>query len=108
MSVTLNQAAKGADRRADSTPRWNLPHTTLVVGVHALSLLGLWYWPRAVDIALFLGLYLITCFGIGIGYHRLLAHRGFVSPRWMRRLLTWMGCAALQGGPAWWVVVHRQ
>jgi stearoyl-CoA desaturase (delta-9 desaturase) len=83
-------------------------HTTLVVGVHGLSLLGLWYWPRAVDVALFLGLYLVTCFGIGIGYHRLLTHRGFVGPRWLRRLLAWMGCAALQGGPAWWVLMHRR
>jgi stearoyl-CoA desaturase (delta-9 desaturase) len=39
---------------------------------------------------------------------RLLTHRGFVCPRWMRRLLALMGCAALQGGPAWWVSVHRR
>ena len=89
-------------------PRWNRSHTTLVVGVHALSLLGLWYWPRAVDIALFLGLYIITTLGIGVGYHRLLTHRGFVCGRWLRRLLAWMGCAALQGGPAWWVSIHRR
>lgn len=108
MSVALNHGTGKTDRRTASTPRWNLPHATLVVVVHLLSLLGLWFWPRAVDAALFLGLYLVTCFGIGIGYHRLLTHKGFVSPRWMRRLLTWMGCAALQGGPAWWVAVHRQ
>jgi stearoyl-CoA desaturase (delta-9 desaturase) len=91
-----------------SAAHWNLTHTALIVGVHGLSLLGLWYRPRAVDVALFLGLYLVTCLGIGIGYHRLLTHRGFVSPRWLRRLLAWMGCAALQGGPAWWVSVHRR
>jgi stearoyl-CoA desaturase (delta-9 desaturase) len=79
-----------------------------VVGIHGLSLLGLWYWPRAVDVALFFGLYLVTCLGIGIGYHRLLTHRGFVCPRWLRRLLAWMGGAALQGGPARWVSVHRR
>ena len=109
MSVALKHATgKAGSRHAASTPRWNLSHTTLVVGVHFLSLLGLWYWPRAIDAALFFSLYLVTCFGIGIGYHRLLTHRGFVSPRWLRRLLTWMGCAALQGGPAWWVSVHRR
>jgi stearoyl-CoA desaturase (delta-9 desaturase) len=108
MSVSLTRVTGRAGRPAASTPRWNLSHTTLVVGVHSLSLLGLWYWPRAVDAALFLGLYLVTCLGIGIGYHRLLTHRGFVCPRWMRRLLACMGCAALQGGPAWWVSVHRR
>ena len=108
MSAALNQGAgEAGNSRAASTPRWNLTHTTLVVGIHATSLLGLWYWPRAVDAALFFGLYLVTCLGIGVGYHRLLTHRGFVCARWLRRTLTWMGCAALQGGPAWWVSVHR-
>jgi stearoyl-CoA desaturase (delta-9 desaturase) len=107
MPVALHQAPGRPGRRAASAPRWNRPHTTLVVGVHALSLLGLWYWPRAVDVALFLGLYLVTCLGIGVGYHRLLTHRGFVCPRWLRRLLAWMGGAALQGGPARWVALHR-
>ncbi|HEX8499517.1 MAG TPA: hypothetical protein VF659_02915, partial [Pyrinomonadaceae bacterium] len=66
MSVALHRTTEGPGRRPTRTPRWNLPHTTLVVGVHALSLLGLWFWPRAVDVALFLGLYLVTCLGIGI------------------------------------------
>jgi stearoyl-CoA desaturase (delta-9 desaturase) len=104
MSDTRQQEVAGAE----SAPPWNLLHTTILVGVHGLGLLGLWYWPRAVDAALFVGLYLVTAFGIGIGYHRLLTHRGFVCPRWMRRLLTWAGCAALQGGPAWWVLIHRR
>ncbi|HEX8354455.1 MAG TPA: acyl-CoA desaturase [Pyrinomonadaceae bacterium] len=107
MSVALNNDAGGARGRAASTPRWNPSHMTLVVGVHALSLLGLWYWPRAVDVALFVGLYVVTTFGIGIGYHRLLTHRGYVCPRWFRRTVAWAGCAALQGGPARWVAVHR-
>jgi stearoyl-CoA desaturase (delta-9 desaturase) len=108
MSEALNNAAEEASRRTASKPRWNLPKTTIIVGVHALSLLGLWYWPRAVDLALFFGLYLVTCLGIGIGYHRLLTHKGFVCRGWLRRLLAWMGCAALQGGPARWVWMHRR
>jgi stearoyl-CoA desaturase (delta-9 desaturase) len=108
MSVALNNSAEEASRRTASKPRWNLPKTTIIVGVHAISLLGLWYWPRAVDLALFFGLYLVTCLGIGIGYHRLLTHKGFVCRGWLRRLLAWMGCAALQGGPARWVWMHRR
>jgi stearoyl-CoA desaturase (delta-9 desaturase) len=107
-ALKLKQTAEQAEGRAAVAPRWNISHTTLVVGVHSLSLLGLWFWPRAIDVALLLGLYLVTTFGIGIGYHRLLTHRGFVCSTWLRRLLTWMGCAALQGGPTWWVSVHRR
>src|SRR5919205_1043321 len=95
MSEALNQTNGESVGETGSAPGWNLPNTTLVVGVHALSLLGL-------------GLYLVTCLGIGVGYHRLLTHRGFVCPRWLRRTLTWMGGAALQGGPTRWVSTHRR
>jgi stearoyl-CoA desaturase (delta-9 desaturase) len=88
-------------------PRLNAIHTFLIVSLHVFGLLGLWFLPRPVDIALFLSTYLVTCLGVGVGYHRLLTHRGYVCGRWLRRLLTWMGCASLQGGPSWWVSIHR-
>lgn len=108
MSVALKHETEEADLGATPAPRWNLLNSLLVVSIHAISMLGLWFWPRAIDVALFLGLYLVTCLGIGIGYHRLLTHRGFVCPRWLRRTLGWMGGAALQGGPSRWVSMHRR
>ena len=86
----------------------NWTHTFLVLSLHATGLSAFWFWPRPIDLILFLGLYLATTFAIGIGYHRLLTHRGFVSPRWLRRSLAWMGAAALQGGPARWAAIHRR
>jgi fatty-acid desaturase len=38
-------------------------------------------------------------FGIGIGYHRLLTHRGYKTPKWMEYFLTVCGTLALEGGP---------
>jgi stearoyl-CoA desaturase (delta-9 desaturase) len=108
MSEALNQTNVEAVSETASAPRWNLTHMVVVAGVHVVSLPALWFWPRAIDITLFLGLYLVTCLGIGVGYHRLLTHRGFVCPRWLRILLTWMGCAALQGGPTRWASTHRR
>ncbi len=108
LNHTLEAVDNGSIKATSRWPRLNWPHSTLVVGIHAFSLLGLWYWPRAVDAALFLGLYIVTCLGIGIGYHRLLTHRGFICSRWLRRALAWMGAAALQGGPARWVSIHRR
>src|SRR5258708_4519532 len=86
----------------------NWIQSILVVGLHASGLLCLWFWPRKVDLALFVGLYFCTTFAIGIGYHRLLTHKGFKCNRWLRRILTWVGCAALQGGPARWTRIHRR
>ena len=45
--------------------------------------------------------------GVGLGYHRLLTHRGFKSPRWLERFLATCGSLALQSGPIAWVTTHR-
>jgi fatty-acid desaturase len=45
--------------------------------------------------------------GIGMGYHRLLTHRGFKAPTWLERFLATCGTLALQSGPITWVTTHR-
>ena len=45
--------------------------------------------------------------GIGVGYHRLLTHRGFKTPKWVEYLLTLCATLALEGGPIFWVATHR-
>jgi stearoyl-CoA desaturase (delta-9 desaturase) len=45
--------------------------------------------------------------GIGMGFHRLLTHRGYKTPKWVEYCLTVCGTLALQGGPIGWVATHR-
>ncbi len=45
--------------------------------------------------------------GIGMGYHRLLTHRGYKTPKWMEYVLTVCGTLTLEGGPIFWVAIHR-
>ncbi len=45
--------------------------------------------------------------GIGLGYHRLLTHRGFKAPRWLERTLAVFGSLAMQSGPITWMTTHR-
>jgi stearoyl-CoA desaturase (delta-9 desaturase) len=45
--------------------------------------------------------------GIGMGYHRLLTHRGYKTPKWVEYVLTICGTLALEGGPIFWVATHR-
>src|SRR4030095_7242838 len=45
--------------------------------------------------------------GIGMGYHRLLTHRSYKTPKWVERFLTLCGALALEGGPVFWVSTHR-
>lgn len=45
--------------------------------------------------------------GIGLGYHRLLTHRGFKAPLWLERVMMICGTLAVQAGPLSWVTTHR-
>ncbi len=45
--------------------------------------------------------------GIGMGYHRLLTHRGYKTPKFVEYFLTLCGTLALEGGPIFWVATHR-
>lgn len=45
--------------------------------------------------------------GIAVGYHRLLTHRGYAVPKWLEYFIAVCGTLALQGGPIYWVAVHR-
>jgi stearoyl-CoA desaturase (delta-9 desaturase) len=66
---------------------------------------GIFSWP-AVGLALFLH-WLTGGLGITLGWHRLLSHRSFHTPKWLEYLLVFCGTLALQGGPIWWVGLHR-
>src|SRR5712692_4764584 len=45
--------------------------------------------------------------GVGMGYHRLLTHRGFKTPKWVEYFLTTCATLSLEGGPIFWVATHR-
>ncbi len=45
--------------------------------------------------------------GVGMGYHRLLTHRGYKTPKWVEYVLTICGTLALEGGPIFFVAIHR-
>jgi fatty-acid desaturase len=45
--------------------------------------------------------------GVGMGYHRLLTHRGYKTPKWVEYFLTTCATLSLEGGPFFWVATHR-
>jgi fatty-acid desaturase len=46
--------------------------------------------------------------GISMGYHRLHTHRGFKTTRLFEYFLAICGTLTLEGGPIFWVAIHRQ
>jgi stearoyl-CoA desaturase (delta-9 desaturase) len=45
--------------------------------------------------------------GITLGWHRLVAHRSFQTPKWLEYLLVFFGTLACEGGVSDWVGLHR-
>jgi sn-1 stearoyl-lipid 9-desaturase len=73
--------------------------------VGAVIALFMFSW-KALFVALFL-YWVAGSLGIGLAYHRLLTHRGFKCPKWFEYFLTVCATLALEGGPIFWVGVHR-
>ena len=80
-----------------------VPPIVLVLTM-ALAWGGWFHW---VDLALLVGMYIVTGLGITIGYHRLLSHRAFRVPQWLERFFATCGALSCQHGPIDWVGLHR-
>lgn len=87
--------------------RLSATHVIFIAAVH-IGTVAAFFYPSASGVALMFGLYVLTGLGITVGYHRLLAHRAFAVPRWLRRVIALAGCLAMQGGPLRWVADHRE
>jgi len=78
-----------------------------VIIFHALSVWALFYFSWQ-NVVLALGLWWVAgSLGIGLGYHRLMTHKGFRTPKWLEYFLTLCGTLALQSGAISWVATHR-
>lgn len=91
--------ARGAPRT-----KWGI--VAGIAGIHVGALLAplTFRWDA---FWVFVGLQLLTGFGITVGFHRLLAHRSYQVPKWLEYVLTLLGTAALQGPATKWVATHR-
>jgi len=87
--------------------------TTLIVAGPAVALgLALWWlWGGAVDLTDVVtagALYVVTGFGITVGFHRLFTHRGFAPHRVLKIALAVLGSMAVEGSVTSWVATHRR
>lgn len=81
--------------------------TVFMIIFHAGAIAALFFFTwKALICALVLWV-LATNVGIGMSYHRLLTHRGYHVPKWLEYALAICGTLALEGGPVFWVSVHR-
>jgi sn-1 stearoyl-lipid 9-desaturase len=90
---------------ADNEVNWITASFMAMFHVGAVAALFFFSW-KALAVALFLW-WVSGSLGIGMGYHRLLTHRGYKTPKWVEYFLTVCATLALEGGPIFWVATHR-
>jgi stearoyl-CoA desaturase (delta-9 desaturase) len=68
-------------------------------------------WGRglsALDAGMAVVAYLVSGFGLTVGYHRLFTHRSFKAKRGLRIALAVAGSLGVEGSPVQWVANHRR
>jgi stearoyl-CoA desaturase (delta-9 desaturase) len=99
----LNERARRLERRI-TLATVLLPYVGLASGI-------LLFWNRGVnrlDLAVFGVMYSLTVLGIGMGFHRLVAHRAYQATTFLRTALVIAGSMAAQGPVIFWTAVHRR
>jgi fatty-acid desaturase len=80
---------------------------TAVTIFHVLAIGALFTFSWANLIAALVTWWIAGSWGIGMGYHRLLTHRGFKANKFVEYFLTLCGTLGLQSGAINWVATHR-
>jgi stearoyl-CoA desaturase (delta-9 desaturase) len=81
-----------------------VPPVALIVAIILL-------WHRAIgptELTIMVVSYVVTAFGITLGYHRLFTHRSFQTSTPVRALLAVIGSMAVEGSVITWVADHRK
>jgi stearoyl-CoA desaturase (delta-9 desaturase) len=99
----LNERARRIERRVTLTTVL-IPYVGLAAGI-------ILFWNRgvyAIDLAVFAFMYTATVLGIGMGFHRLIAHRSFQAVPFLKTTLIILGSMAAQGPVIFWTAIHRR
>jgi fatty-acid desaturase len=98
-------SGSAAPARQTGKTNWGTGVFLIISHLAAVAAFFFWSWPAVVSaLVLF---WVAGSLGIGMGWHRLLTHRGYRVPKAVEYFLVTCGTLALEGGPIQWVVTHR-
>src|SRR6184192_3665309 len=81
--------------------KWNATVFMALFHVGAVAALFMFSW-RALLVSILLW-WISASLGVGMGFHRLLTHRGYKTPKLVEYFITFCGLLALEGGAINWV-----
>ena len=85
----------------------NWPTASFMIIFHLAAVTALFMFSWSAFLVTLPLLWISGSLGIGMGFHRLLTHRSYKTPKLVEYFLTLCGTLALEGGAINWVVTHR-
>jgi stearoyl-CoA desaturase (delta-9 desaturase) len=101
----MQNRTEAISARLNRTVNWGNAIFLLITHIGAIAALFFWSWQALVCAVI---LYWVAgSLGIGMGFHRLITHRGYRVPKIVEYLLVTCGTLAIEGGPIQWTTTHR-
>ena len=85
----------------------NWKNVFIVTTFHLLAIPVLFTFSWTNLAVLLVGNWIVGSLGVGLGWHRLLTHRGFKAPKWLEYTLSIFATMSMQDAPDKWVTTHR-
>jgi stearoyl-CoA desaturase (delta-9 desaturase) len=85
----------------------NWKNVAIIVSFHLLAIPALFTFSWQNVAALLIGNWIVGSLGVGLGWHRLLTHRGFKAPKWLEYTLSIFATMSIQDPPNNWITTHR-
>jgi len=89
----------------DKRINWHTATFMAMFHIGAVAALFMFSWQALVAAVVLW--WISASLGVGMGFHRLLTHRGYKTPKLVEYFITICGLLALEGGAINWVVTHR-
>lgn len=105
MSIVNQISSHAPSSQQPQSINWTTASFMIIFHIGAVAALFMFSW-KALVVSLLLW-WVSGSLGIGMGFHRLLTHRGYKTPKAVEYFLTFCGTLGLEGGAINWVVTHR-
>lgn len=96
-----------SEQSANPAVKWNHTNLFWITLVHAAIIPAAFFFTWSGLALALIGIFVLAPIGINVGYHRLLSHRSFDCPKWVRNCLVTLGAAIGAGPPLHWAAMHR-
>jgi fatty-acid desaturase len=104
-SMQIRKIDEAVPDRQRRKTNWGTGVFLVIAHAAAIAALFFWSWPAFISAAI---LYWVAgSLGIGMGFHRLITHRGYKVPKVVEYFLVTCGTLSLEGGPIQWATTHR-